>query len=109
MTVTQAPTLTGVALQRGIDGADPVGSERIGRLAGTQEERRVARSSLLATGTLACPACDAPVAPPTWALTPADAVACPFCYHGARARDFLSIEAPARPARVDVRVVPRFR
>lgn len=96
-----------MALQRGIDGSEPVGSEPVGRSAGTQEERRVTRTSLLATGTLACPACDAPVAPPLRPLGPADAVACPFCYHGARARDFLSLESPARPARVEVRVVPR--
>ena len=96
-----------MALHRGIDGTDPVGSDRVGRLGGTHEERRIVRTSLLATGTLACPACDAPVAPPARAITPADGLVCPYCDHGGRTRDFLSLEPPARPARVEVRVVPR--
>ena len=34
---------------------------------------------------------------------------CPFCRHTAAARDFLSLAAPSRPARVEVRVRPRAR
>jgi hypothetical protein len=96
-----------VTFQRGIDGSDPVRSEPVGRLGGGQEERRVARSSRLCTGTLACPVCDAPVAPGTGQLSPADPLGCPFCRHTAAVRDFLSLSAPARPARVEVRVVQR--
>jgi hypothetical protein len=82
-----------------------VSSDPLGRLAGSEELRRVARSRTLATGTLACPRCDAPVAPGPRPLSPADALGCPYCHHAGAARDFLSLEAPARPARVAVRVV----
>jgi hypothetical protein len=101
-----------VALQRGIDGSDPVRPESIGRLGGTQEERRVTRSRVLAAGTLACPACDAPVAPavpPAPALTPGAPLSCPVCAHAGAVRDFLSLATPTRPARVEVRVVERGR
>jgi hypothetical protein len=39
-------------------------------------------------------------------MAPADALDCPFCAHGGRVRDFLSLAAPTRPARVEVRVRP---
>jgi hypothetical protein len=91
-------------IERGIDGSDPVRPEPVGRM--VQEERRRARSSRLARGTLACPECDAPVAP-TRALSPPETLACPFCDHAGAVRDFLSLAAPVRPARVAVRVVPR--
>jgi hypothetical protein len=61
----------------------------------------------MAVGTLACPACDAPVSPGDRPLGPADALACPYCRHTGRVRDFLSLGAPTRPARVVVRVVER--
>jgi hypothetical protein len=32
---------------------------------------------------------------------------CPFCRHDGAVRDFLSLAAPSRPARVEVRVVRR--
>jgi hypothetical protein len=67
-------------------------------------EIRPARSTVLATGTLACPECDAPVAPGPVPLRPADAVACPYCAHDGPVRDFLSLATPSRPARVVVRV-----
>ena len=91
-------------IQRGIDGSDPVRPEGGGRI--VQEERRRARTSHVASGTLACPACDAPVAPAR-ALAPADPLGCPFCDHSAHVRDFLSLSGPTRPARVDVRIVQR--
>jgi hypothetical protein len=92
-----------VALQRGVDGSDPVRPDPIGRLDGTYEQRRDARSARIALGTLACPRCDAPVAIQR-ALSPADALGCPFCEHSGHLRDFLSLAAPARPARVEVRI-----
>jgi hypothetical protein len=98
-----------VAFHRGIDGSEPVGPEPVGRLGGTQEERRVARSSRLAIGTLACPSCDAPVFPAGGPLSPADPISCPFCRSAGAVRDFLSLSAPSRPARVEVRVVQRRR
>ncbi len=90
-----------MALQRGIeDGPEQTGRARVG-----EEERRIARTSLLARGTLACPSCDAPVAPVEPAMAPPDSLACPYCAHAGAVRDFLSLGAPTRPARVDVRVV----
>lgn len=74
------------------------------RHTGPQEERRSARPGHLATGTLACPACDAPVLP-VGVLRPAEPIACPLCEHAGAVRDFLSLAAPARSARVAVRVV----
>jgi hypothetical protein len=98
-----------MSFQRGMGGSEPIGPEPVGSLSGTQEERRATRSSRLAVGTLACPACDAPVAPAPGASSPADAIACPYCRHAAAVRDFLSLTAPSRPARVEVRVVQRAR
>jgi hypothetical protein len=91
-----------VSVDRRTDGVEPVG-----RVGGTQELRPVARTSQLAVGTLACPACDAPVAPGPVAVAPADPLRCPYCGHAAAVRDFLSLAAPSRPARVVVRVVQR--
>jgi hypothetical protein len=80
------------------------------RVAGFREEaRRPARSGRLATGTLACERCDAPVVPGAGPLSPADHVSCPFCSHRAPVRDFLSLARPPRPTRVEVRVVQRAR
>jgi hypothetical protein len=97
-----------VSLQRGIDGGEPVRPDPVGRMSGTGEIRRVTTSTRLATGTLACPVCDAPVAP-AGVLGPAAGIACPFCSHRGAVRDFLSLAAPSRPARVAVRVVRRAR
>jgi hypothetical protein len=98
-----------VTFHRGIDGSDPVRPEPVGRLAGPYEKRRVAGSWHLAVGTLACPGCDAPVAPPARPLSPADPIGCGFCDRTGAVRDFLSLERPSRPTRVDVRVVRRAR
>jgi hypothetical protein len=73
------------------------------RLSGRHELRPAEGSWLLATGTLACPACDAPVLPAA-ASSPADPIACGFCDHDGRVRDFLSLAEPTRPARVAVRL-----
>jgi DNA-directed RNA polymerase subunit RPC12/RpoP len=73
-------------------------------MSGTEEERRVVRTTRMASGTLACPRCDAPVAL-AGPAHPADGLRCPYCRHAGPLRDFLSLEAPTRPARVAVRVV----
>jgi uncharacterized paraquat-inducible protein A len=91
-------------IERGFEGSDPVRPEPVGPI--VHEERRRARSSHVASGTLACPSCDAPVALAR-PMSPADALDCPFCEHGAALRDFLSLASPTRPAHVDVRVVRR--
>jgi hypothetical protein len=81
-----------------------VASERAKPAVGTHEqEHRIARSHRVASGTLACPRCDAPVALNA-AVSPADRLDCPFCLHRAPVRDFLSLGEPTRPARVEVRV-----
>jgi DNA-directed RNA polymerase subunit RPC12/RpoP len=93
-----------VALQSGASGADPI------RPDGAHEvERRIGRQTHVATGTFACPACDAPVAPAPGGMSPAAAVSCPYCGFAAFVRDFLSLGEPTRPARVVVRVVPSAR
>jgi hypothetical protein len=70
------------------------------------EELRPSHQRHVATGSLACPRCDAPVhlAGPT---RPAARLGCPFCDHAAPLRDFLSLGEPSRPARVRVRISPR--
>lgn len=82
--------------------SDPDDVEPVQRGGGAVEERRATRSSVVATGTLACPACDAPVSPGGRALRPAEPMRCPVCDHGGTVRDFLSLATPARPARVRV-------
>jgi len=95
-----------VSFQRGIDGPEPVDAEGAGARIQIQDERRT-RSTRLGVGTLACPRCDAPVALAGRA-TPRDPLGCPYCDHSGRVRDFLSLAAPARPARVVLRVVARY-
>jgi hypothetical protein len=68
------------------------------------EIRRTVRSTQLASGTLACPECDAPVALSAPRMTPTDPLACPYCEHTGTLRDFLSLKAPTRPTRVVVHV-----
>ena len=71
---------------------------------GMYEERRSTRQGLLAIGTLACSRCDAPVALAARSMSPADPLSCPYCDHRGTVRDFLSLAAPSRPARVVIRV-----
>ena len=73
------------------------------RVAGRYELRRTRTSWEMATGTLACPSCDAPVLP-AGAMSPADPLSCGYCLHNGAVRDFLSLGEPTRPARVVVRV-----
>jgi hypothetical protein len=94
-----------VGLHRGSDGSEPLRPEGAGRPAGVHEVRKAARTRVLGAGTLACPACDAPVAPAPGASAPTDGLECPFCSHAGAVRDFLSLASPARPARVEVRVI----
>lgn len=93
-----------MSFQRGIDGSDPVDAEGVGGRLQIEEERRT-QTSRLGVGTLACPHCDAPVAI-AGPLAPTAPLGCPYCGHAGALRDFLSLSAPSRPARVVVRVVP---
>ena len=100
-----APYTRGVSFQRDFDGSEPARPEPVTRLAGARADSLVARTGHLASGTLACPRCDAPVALARGPAAPADPLGCPFCEHTATVRDFLSLGDPTRPARVAVRVV----
>ena len=94
-----------MSLQNGIDGSEPARPQPVTRLAGARADNLVARTGHLASGTLACPRCDAPVALGARTAAPADPLGCPYCDHTAAVRDFLSLASPTRPARVAVRVV----
>lgn len=87
---------------------DPVPSDPFGRQGRLLHVRRDVQVGLLADGTIACPACDAPVALGPGVHGPAAPLTCAYCGHAGRVRDFLELATPARPARparVQVRVV----
>ena len=88
---------------RRFDGSDAANRETVA----PRRELRLGRTSQIATGTLACPECDAPVHPGPRAVSPAAPIACPFCGEAGAVRDFLSLAPPTRPAHVVVRVVER--
>jgi hypothetical protein len=92
-----------VSFFRRIGGSDE-GSDPVGGLGGPEEIRRVQRTSTLAVGTLACPACDAPVFP-GGRLSPSSSLSCPFCGEHGRVRDFLTLGAPTRAAHVIIKVI----
>lgn len=94
-----------MALHRSFDGSEPIRPEPVTDLAGARELRKSEGAQVMATATFACPRCDAPVAPGSSPLSPADEVACPYCAHDGVVRDFLTLGDPARPAVVEVRVV----
>ena len=94
------PYTRGMAFHRRID-REPVGTS-----GGTEELRPSRSTSELAIATMACPECDAPVMP-AGRVRPSDPAECPFCGEHGAVRDFLTLEDPARPARVVVRVVLR--
>jgi hypothetical protein len=64
---------------------------------------RINRVRRLGAGTLACPGCDAPVGI-GGAMRPHDTLSCPYCGQRGALREFLSLAAPTRPARVEIRV-----
>jgi hypothetical protein len=69
-------------------------------------ELRPGTARPVATGSLACPGCDAPApldpARPPSALS--DPLSCGYCGRDGAVRDFLSLAQPTRPARVVIRV-----
>ena len=98
-----------MSLQRGIDGAEPIRPDPVSGTAEAQEHRRRLNGGCLATGTLACPRCDAPVALAPGPASVTAPLGCPYCGNSGAVRDFLTLGAPTRPARVEVRVVRRDR
>ena len=93
-----------MGLHRGIDGSEPVRAQPVTRLGRVDADPRAAAVRTLGTGTLACPACDAPVAI-AGTHRPHDPLSCSYCGRSGALRDFLSLVAPTRPARVEIRVV----
>jgi hypothetical protein len=74
------------------------------RVPARHERRPAVRPGHLATGTLACPTCDAPVLPDPGGNSPADLISCAYCRRIGPVRDFLSLAEPTRPTRVAVRL-----
>ena len=101
---TRVRRLVYVAIHREIEGERPLRPQPIERLAGRHERRRDEGAWHVATGTLACPACDGPVLPDPGGMSLRDLISCGFCQHAGAVRDFLSLAEPTRPARVAVRV-----
>jgi hypothetical protein len=93
-----------MALHREIEGGEPVRPQPVERLAGRHERRQGESAWRVATGTLACPTCDAPALPGPTGMSPREALACGFCGQVRAVRDFLSLAQPTRPTRVAVRV-----
>jgi hypothetical protein len=90
-------------MPRELEEGQPIRPQAIERVGGRHARRPARTTREVATGTLACPDCDAPVLP-AGAMSPADPLACGFCGHEARVRDFLSLGQPTRPTRVAVRI-----
>jgi hypothetical protein len=93
-----------VSLRGPLDGSEPVRPEPLTRPAGPQERRRTHDRARLASGTLACPACDAPVVAGPGPTSVGEPLACGFCSYASVLRDFLSLGEPTRPKRVSVNV-----
>lgn len=98
-----------MALERGIDGTDPLRAQPVSARAGVREDRHAAAPWRLGPATLACPECDAPIALGGRSVPFSEALQCPFCGHDAPLRAFVSLALPARPARVEVRLIRRAR
>jgi hypothetical protein len=96
--------LVSLAFHHEIDGAEPARPQPVERLLGRHEWRRDERPLHVASGTLACPACDAPVLPRLGGMAPRDPLSCGFCRRSGTVRDFLSLAEPTRPTHVAVRV-----
>jgi hypothetical protein len=90
-----------------LSGGDWTGGSTDSRVRAEQVEqrrRRAQHEGVVATGTIACARCDAPVAIGTGELSLSHALTCPFCGNHGAAREFLSLAVPTRPTRVEVRV-----
>ena len=91
-----------MSFEAAADWTDPRQARLAAAAGGHHEERRATRPWHLATGSLACPDCDAPVVLTSGRARPTDPLRCPFCDHAAALRDFLSLATPARAPRVHV-------
>ena len=74
------------------------------RVPGFHERRDDIAAWELATGTLACPGCDAPVLPRAGGMSPADRLSCGYCGQLGAVRDFLSLgRAAGNPLMLELR------
>jgi len=102
--VWAASKLREVALHRDTEGSEPLRPEPVERLTEHHELRRSHDARQVATGTLACPSCDAPAAIGPGPMALADDLVCGFCSHHGTVRDYVSLGRPTRPTRVVVRI-----
>ena len=101
-----------MTFRRFLHGSNSSGPQRATGAGGPNEIRHDERTTRMATGTLACPSCDAPVLLTAPTMEPGDALSCGFCGHEGPLRTFLSLAEPTRPTRVEVHVrlgVPQIR
>jgi len=98
-----------LSIQRGSDGSEPARPQPVEARAGAYEYRYASRPWALGPATLACPTCDAPVSLGGRSVRLTVRLDCPFCRRTAPARDFVTLAAPARPARVEIRMISRVR
>jgi hypothetical protein len=98
------PRLSAVSFLSGGDWTGGSTDPRVREQAVEQRKRRAQREGVVASGTIACPRCDAPVAIGPGELALLHPLTCPFCGHRSVAREFLSLTMPTRPTRVEVRV-----
>jgi hypothetical protein len=90
-----------VSFSRSFDASGSGSADQTRRLTAVHEaKRRSTDARQVGVGTLACARCDAPVALAAGPHSPGQPLSCPFCAHHAPLREFLSLAAPARPARV---------
>lgn len=103
------PRLAHVSFSRSFDVAGSGATDATRRFTAVvhEEKRRSLDGRPMGVGTLACARCDAPVAIGPGDHGPGQALTCPYCAHRAPLREFLSLAAPARPARVLVKVRAR--
>jgi len=80
-----------VALHLDPQGQEPVRETRNVRVADIGEERRVVRDGIqrIAHGALVCPSCNIPVVIED-AIAAGAEIACGYCDHAARAREFVA-------------------
>jgi hypothetical protein len=69
-----------------------------------KRKRQADRNGVIASGTIACPRCDAPVAIGPGEVAVTATLTCPFCEQHGPVREFLSLAVPTRPTRVQVRL-----
>jgi hypothetical protein len=101
----RAPRLSAVRFLGGGDWTGGGSSESRSRAEQVeQRKRRADDNGVIATGTIACPHCDAPIAIGQREIALTDTLTCPFCEHHGVVRGFLSLAVPTRPTRVQVRL-----